>query len=79
MSDPSLNHSVARQMELYQRACELIPGGTQLISRRPSRFAAGFSPVYATSARGAYITDLDGNSYIDWVSGIGAMITSGTL
>lgn len=74
MSDPSLNHSVARQMELYQRACELIPGGTQLISRRPSRFAAGFSPVYATSARGAYITDLDGNCYIDWVSGIGAII-----
>lgn len=74
MPDPSRNHSVSRQMQLYQRACELIPGGTQLISRRPSRFAAGFSPVYATSASGAYITDLDGNSYIDWVSGIGAII-----
>lgn len=74
MSDPSSSHRVDRQMKLYQRACELIPGGTQLISRRPSRFAAGFSPVYATSAQGAYITDLDGNSYIDWVSGIGSII-----
>ncbi|NQV28430.1 MAG: aminotransferase class III-fold pyridoxal phosphate-dependent enzyme, partial [Rhodopirellula sp.] len=61
-------------MQLFKRACELIPGGTQLISRRPSRYAAGVSPVYATSAKGAYFTDLDGNTYIDWVSGIGAII-----
>ena len=70
----SRQHNIDQQMELYKRACELIPGGTQLISRRPSRFAAGISPVYATSAQGAYITDLDGNTYIDWVSGIGAII-----
>ena len=74
MPEASPKHSVQRQMQLYQRACEIIPGGAQLISRRPSRFAAGVSPVYATSAKGAYITDLDGNSYIDWVSGIGAII-----
>ena len=67
-------HTVARSMELYDRARELIPGATQLISRRPSRFACGVSPVYATSASGARFTDVDGNEYIDWVSGILAII-----
>ena len=61
-------------MELYRRAEELIPGGTQLISRRPTRFAYGVSPVYAVQASGARFTDVDGHEYIDWVSGIGAII-----
>lgn len=65
---------VARSMELYQRALELIPGGTQLISRRPTRYAYGVSPAYAARAKGARFWDVDGNEYIDWVSGIGAII-----
>lgn len=61
-------------MELYRRALQLIPGGTQLISRRPNRYAQGVSPVYAKRAKGARIWDVDGNEYIDWVSGIAAII-----
>ncbi len=63
-----------KSMELYDRACRLIPGGTQLLSRRPSKFAYGVSPVYAASASGARFVDIEGNEYIDWVSGIGAII-----
>jgi glutamate-1-semialdehyde 2,1-aminomutase len=65
---------VRRSMDLYRRALELIPGATQLVSRRPSRFAQGVSPVYASRAQGARFWDVDGNEYIDWVSGIGAII-----
>lgn len=61
-------------MELYERALALIPGGTQLISRRPTRYACGVSPVYAQRAKGARFWDVDGHEYIDWVSGIGAII-----
>lgn len=68
------SHSIARQTELFEKACRLIPGGTQLISRRPSKFAPGMSPIYATDAWGPRFRDLDGNEYIDWVSGIGAII-----
>lgn len=71
---PTGSARVQRSMELYRRALELIPGGTQLISRRPTRFAYGVSPVYAQRARGARFWDVDGNEYIDWVSGIGAII-----
>ena len=65
---------VRRSMELYQRALDLIPGGTQLISRRPTRYAYGVSPVFASRAKGPRFWDVDGNEYIDWVSGIGAII-----
>jgi glutamate-1-semialdehyde 2,1-aminomutase len=71
MSDPC---RVPRSIELYARALELIPGGTQLVSRRPNRFAYGVSPVYAARAKGARFWDVDGHEYIDWVSGIGAIL-----
>jgi len=70
----TIHARVRRSMQLYQRALELIPGGTQLISRRPTRYAAGVSPVYAVRAKGARFWDVDGNEYIDWASGIGAII-----
>jgi glutamate-1-semialdehyde 2,1-aminomutase len=65
---------VAKSMEWYQRALELIPGGTQLVSRRPQRYANGVSPIFWTHAKGARFWDVDGHEYIDWGSGIGAII-----
>ncbi|MGV3719357.1 MAG: aspartate aminotransferase family protein [Actinomycetota bacterium] len=69
-----MSRSVARSYELYSRSQQLIPGGTQLLSRRPSKYASGVSPVYAARAQGARFWDVDGNEYIDWASGIGAII-----
>ena len=65
---------VGGSYELYARAGQLIPGRTQLISRRASQFASGISPVYAKSARGAHFTDVDGNEFLDWVCAVGAII-----
>ena len=65
---------VRRSMEIYEQAGELIPGWTQLISRRASQFAAGVSPAYAREAKGSRFTDVDGNEYIDWVNCVGAII-----
>ena len=65
---------VPRSQELYRRALELIPGGTQLISRRPTRYANGVSPAFAARAKGARFWDVDENEYIDWASGIGSII-----
>jgi len=65
---------VSRSYELYRRAEELIPGRTQLISRRADQFANGISPVYAQRASGSRFVDVDENEYIDWVNGVGAVI-----
>ena len=67
-------YAVTRSYEIYERAGELIPGRTQLISRRASRYASGISPIYAQSAKGARFIDVDENEYIDWMSAVGAII-----
>ena len=65
----------SRSQELYQRAGALIPGWTQLISRRGrSVCAPASSPVYAQRAKGARFIDVDENEYIDWVNAVGAVI-----
>lgn len=65
---------VKRSLEIYERAGQLIPGWTQLISRRSSQFAHGNSPIYAQRAKGSRFVDVDENEYIDWVNAVGAII-----
>ncbi len=65
---------VQRSLELYQKADRLIPGRTQLISRRASSFAHPISPIYTAHAKGSRFTDVDGNEYIDWVNAVTAII-----
>lgn len=67
-------HSIEKSLALYGRAEALIPGRTQLISRRSSQFAHGVSPIYAASAKGARFIDVDGNEYLDMMNAVSAII-----
>jgi glutamate-1-semialdehyde 2,1-aminomutase len=51
--------------ELYERAKRRIPGGTQLLSKRPELYLPGEWPAYFSRARGAEVEDLDGRRYVD--------------
>ncbi len=62
---------VTGSVELYKRACALFPGGTQTNSKRATAFAPGVWPIYFSDAHGCRITDIDGNTYIDYVSALG--------
>jgi glutamate-1-semialdehyde 2,1-aminomutase len=60
---------------LYAKAKQIIPGGTQLLSKRPEMVLPGFWPCYYSRAKGARIWDLDGNEFLDMsYSGIGSCI-----
>jgi len=60
---------------LYRRAKNRIPGGTQLLTKRPEMFLPEFWPSYYTKALGVAVWDLDGNKYLDMsYNGIGACI-----
>lgn len=65
---------VSKSLALYAHAKEVIPGGTQLFSRRPERFAPGVYPPYLTHGKGSRVWDLDGNEYIDFLCGVGPVI-----
>ena len=73
MKDPR-KHDISRSLELWERALEIIPAGTQLISRQPHRFAEGVTPVYAERAKGSRIWDVDGNEYIDYGMAVTAAV-----
>ena len=60
---------------LYRRARKVMPGGTQLLSKRPEMFLPDGWPPYFSTARGVEVTDLDGNTYIDMsMMAIGACV-----
>lgn len=60
---------------LYRKAREVIPGGTQLLSKRPEMFLPNQWPAYYSKAKGIEIWDLDGNLFWDVShNGVGAPI-----
>ncbi len=61
--------------ELYNHAKERIPGGTQLLSKRPEQFAPDQWPAYFTKAKGCEVWDTDEKHYYDMtLNGIGACL-----
>jgi glutamate-1-semialdehyde 2,1-aminomutase len=59
--------------ELYRKAKRYIPGGTQLLSKRPEMFLPDHWPAYYRAARGVEVVDLDGRVYRDMsLMGVGA-------
>src|SRR5678810_627694 len=57
---------------LFAKAVDLIPGGVNSPVR--AFRGVGGTPRFIRSARGATITDVDGNTYIDYVGSWGPMI-----
>jgi glutamate-1-semialdehyde 2,1-aminomutase len=61
--------------QLYIKAKSIIPGGTQLLSKRPEMFLPEHWPSYYSRAKGVEVWDLDGNKYIDMShNGVGTCI-----
>lgn len=51
--------------QLYIKAKKRIPGGTQLLSKRPEMFLPDQWPSYFFKAKGVEVWDLDGDRFID--------------
>ena len=61
--------------DLYRKARRMIPGGTQLLSKRPEMFLPEQWPSYFSKAQGTDVWDLDGNRYLDMsYNGLGACV-----
>ncbi len=58
--------------ELFRKAVELMPGGVNSPVR--AFRAVGGTPVFVASGRGAHVTDVDGNEYLDFVLSWGPLI-----
>ena len=58
--------------KLFAEACEVIPGGVNSPVRAFN--SVGGTPRYMTSAKGCWLTDADGNRYVDLICSWGPMI-----
>lgn len=61
-------------VKLWNKAKKIIPGGTQLLSKRSEQFLPEQWPSYFKKAKGVEVWDLDGNKYIDTWASIGACV-----
>jgi len=60
---------------LWEEACKYIPGGTNTNSKRVSAFGGTQCyPAYIERAAGAYVVDIDGNRYIDYVAALAPIV-----
>ena len=66
---------MGKGQQLYRRARQIIPGGTQLLSKRPEMFLPDQWPSYYARAEGIRVWDLDGNQYLDFTHfGVGSCV-----
>ena len=62
-----------RSAELFAEASKIVPGGAGS-SARTVKFGWKPYPPFIAGGTGARITDVDGNSYVDYLLGLGPMI-----
>src|SRR3546814_9508006 len=67
-----LPDSPAGSADLFARAQRVTPGGVNSPVRAFN--AVGGTPRFVRSARGAWLTDVDGNDYVDLICSWGPML-----
>lgn len=67
-----MSKKIDYSMRLYQQATEVIPGGVNSPVRAFK--GVGGNPRFIKKAKGAYLWDVDGNRYLDFVGSWGPMI-----
>ena len=63
---------LTRSAELFEEAKQFIPGGVNSPVRAFK--SVGGTPVFMAKGKGTYMTDVDGNTYIDYVGSWGPFI-----
>lgn len=69
----SESNRYAKSIAQLEKAERLIPLGAQTVSKSRLTLPPGIAPLYATRAEGCRIWDVDGNEYVDLISGLAAV------
>lgn len=64
--------ALPQSTQLSEQANKLVAGFTQSMMKKPQQFAPGHFPVYLEEGDGAFVKDVDGNIYIDFICGLAA-------
>jgi len=69
-----VNTRLKNSYVLWEKAKGLILSGTNTMSKSPRHIAPGACPVFVDRAQGPYFWDVDGNRYLDFPLGLGAVV-----
>jgi glutamate-1-semialdehyde aminotransferase len=75
--DPQANagsRSLEESHAWLRRSKKVVPGCAQTFSKGPQLFVQNVAPNFVARAKGAFVWDVDGNRYIDWINGLGAIV-----
>src|SRR5439155_23590530 len=68
-----LGLAVGTRSELWRKALSLIPGGVNS-PVRAMRAVGVEEPLFVRRGKGAYVEDVNGNHYVDWVMSWGPLL-----
>ncbi len=69
-----MGRSIKKSLALWEKGKELMPRGTQTMSKSPDQFVFGVHPIYLERGNGCEVQDVDGNGYIDYHSALGPIL-----
>lgn len=69
-----MSRNLRRSQEWWERACRVIPGGTQTLSKGADQFVQGVAPIFLRRGQGAHVWDVDGHEYIDYMMALGPIV-----
>lgn len=62
-----------KSQEWLAHARRVTPGGAQTLSKMAERFPEGAYPAFLEYGSGPKVVDIDGNEYLDYICGLGAI------
>ncbi|MDD2680362.1 MAG: aminotransferase class III-fold pyridoxal phosphate-dependent enzyme [Candidatus Omnitrophica bacterium] len=63
-----------KKSKVIYRRSQAVIAGPSTFSKGPDQFAHGITPYALASGKGAYVWDVDGNKYLDYIMGLGCLI-----
>ena len=63
-----------RSRAWWERAQAVIPLGTQTLSKSPTQFVQGVTPIFLERGLGSHVWDVDGNEFLDYPMALGPVL-----
>ena len=65
--------NIDKSNKMLTRAYKVIPSGSQTFSKGPTQWVRGVSPSFLSRGDGAWVWDIDGNRYLDYMMALGSV------
>ena len=69
-SEKASELELGKSFELLERADKVVPGSAQTYSKSWRHHIKGVTPIFLEKGKGAWVTDVDGNKYVDLIQGL---------